>query len=143
MNSVSVRRTVGDGHVSTLNPHADAHAVLDDDPEDNPDPRGAHSHSGDSRNLGTITIAVGSAKDDHNNHEHESDGAGPLSIIGGHRHPSDKFHQHNVDGTVAMIAGGEHTHPYNAGVVAHKHATAAGACHVGSWRRRAWRGSYH
>ena len=118
--------TVGDGHTATVNPHSAAHARSW---EGTDDPPAGYSlpHSADDRNLGTITIAVDSAKDNHANHEHENDGIGPLKTTGNHRHPSDKSHLHNTDdGTVTEFDGGEHSHPYHADVAAHKHTTAGG-----------------
>ena len=117
--------TVGDGHSSTVNPHSTVHATewtgTDDPPADYSSP-----HSADDRNLGTITIAVDSAKDNHANHEHETGGTGALMTLGNHRHPTDKSHHHNTDDGTVDAFSGEHSHPYNAGVAAHKHTTAGG-----------------
>ena len=121
--------TVGDGHVSTVDPHSTIHAKGNDPDIDDPidtDPR-AHSHSDDTRNLGSITITVESDKDNHDNHEHKDGETGSLKIIDGHRHRVDKTHSHNDDGHVdtSESEDGHQTHPL--GKSSHKHNTSGTA----------------
>ena len=121
--------TVGDGHVSTVDPHSTNHAKGNDPDIDDPidtDPR-AHSHSDDTRNLGSITITVESDKDNHDNHEHTDGETGSLKIIDGHRHGVDKTHSHNDDGHVdtSELEDGHQTHPL--GKSSHKHNTSGTA----------------
>ena len=126
--------TVGDGHVSTVDPHSTDHAMgndpnVDDDAIDT-DPR-AHSHSDDSTNVGSITITVY----EHSHifapaetaHDHGDNGN--VKIIDGHRHTADKSHSHfddrDDDGHVDTSEDDHDTHPE--GMSSHKHNDAGTA----------------
>ena len=113
--------------MSTVDPHSTKHARGNDPDIDDPidtDPR-AHSHSDDTRNLGSITITVESDKDNHDNHEHKDGETGSLKIIDGHRHGVDKTHSHNDDGHVDTSEDGHQTHPL--GKSSHSHTTSGTA----------------
>ncbi len=128
--------TVGDGHVSTVDPHSTVHAMgndpnVDDDAIDT-DPR-AHSHSDDATNVGSITITVYEHSHifDPAETAHEHGDNGNVKIIDGHRHTADKSHSHfddsdrDDDGHVDTSEDDHDTHPE--GMSSHKHNDAGTA----------------